>query len=97
MVGRRRLLRRCRGSVAQAERVQMGGGGRWLLKSIPGGLEHRDGGVVKKAKNLNHDMMDGRKKEKRNERQAGKNERNERKKENMEEGRNKRIYKERVK
>lgn len=64
MVGRRRLLRRCRGSVAQAERVQMGGGGRWLLKSIPGGLEHRDGGVVKIAKNLNHDMMDGRKKRK---------------------------------
>lgn len=50
VVGRGRLLQGSGGSVAQAERVQVGRSSRWLLQAIPGGLEYRDGGVVK---NLN--------------------------------------------
>lgn len=59
MVGRRRLL----GRVAQTERVQVGGSGGWLFQAVPGGLEHRDGGVVKRAKNLKHDAMGDRQKQ----------------------------------
>lgn len=53
VVGRGRLLQGSGGSVAQAERVQVGRSGRWLFQAIPGGLEYRDGAVVKTAKNLN--------------------------------------------
>lgn len=62
VVGRGRFLKGSGGSVAQAERVQVGRSGRWLLQAIPGGLEYRDGGVVKRAKNLNK-MKEGRKEE----------------------------------
>lgn len=53
MVGRGRLLQGSGGSVAQAERVQVGRSGGWLFQAIPGGLKYRDGAVVKRAKNLN--------------------------------------------
>lgn len=39
VVGRGRLLQGSGGSVAQAEGVQVGRSGRWLLQAIPGGLE----------------------------------------------------------
>jgi len=39
VVGRGRLLQGSGGSVAQAERVQVGRSGRWLFQAIPGGLE----------------------------------------------------------
>lgn len=61
VVGRGRFLQGSGGSVAKAERVQVGRSSRWLLQAIPGGLEYRDGGVVKRAKNLNKKMKEGRK------------------------------------
>ncbi len=62
VVGRGRLLQGSGGSVAQAERAQVGRSSRWLLQSVPGGLEYRDGGVVKRAKNLNNKWRKERKK-----------------------------------
>lgn len=57
MAGGNGLLGRSRRREAQAHCVQVGGGGRRLSHSAPGGLEHRDEGVVERVENLD----DGRK------------------------------------
>lgn len=54
MAGGNGLLGRSRRRETQAHCVQVGGRGRRLSHSAPGGLEHRDEGVVESVENLDN-------------------------------------------